>query len=105
VNRTLGELSALVAKVSDIYAERNGIARDDDWYALKLQEELGELIAEYLRGSQRGRLKGADAAAVRLSLEDETADVLAMILLFARQHRIDLDGALQRKWFKHLPQA
>jgi len=104
MSRDLSELGALVAQVSDIYAERNEIARDDDWYLLKLQEELGELTAEYLRSSGRGRMKGAEAAEVRVALEEEAADVLAMLLLFARNNHIDLDAALQRKWFKYLPQ-
>ncbi len=103
MSRSLPELGALVAQVSDIYAERNDIARDNDWYMLKLQEELGELTAEYLRSSGRGRMKGADADAVRIALEDEAADVLAMLLLFARNSGIDLAAALERKWFKYLP--
>ena len=102
MNRSLGELTELVAEVSDTYAARNDIARDDDWHVLKLQEELGELTAEYLKTTGRGRLKGADAGTIRLALEDETADVLAMLLLFARNNGIDLDAALERKWFKHL---
>jgi NTP pyrophosphatase (non-canonical NTP hydrolase) len=103
LSRSLPELGALVAQVSDIYAERNAIVRDNDWYMLKLQEELGELTAEYLRCSGRGRMKGADADTVRIALEDETADVLAMLLLFARSNAIDLEAALERKWFKYLP--
>jgi NTP pyrophosphatase (non-canonical NTP hydrolase) len=102
MSHTLPELTALMAEVSDTYAARNDIARDDDWYLLKLQEELGELTAEYLRTSGRGRLKGADATAIRQALEDEAADVLAMMLLFARNHDIDLEAALERKWFKYL---
>lgn len=102
MSRTLAELLPLVAEVSDTYASRNDIARDDDWYLLKLQEELGELTAEYLKSSGRGRLKGADAAAVRRALEDEAADVLATLLLFARRNDIDLDAALERKWFCYL---
>jgi NTP pyrophosphatase (non-canonical NTP hydrolase) len=102
VSRTLDELTALVAEVSDTYASRNNIVRDDDWYLLKVQEELGELVAEYLRTTSRGRLKGDDAATVRVKLEDETADVLAMLLLFARNNKIDLDAALERKWFQYL---
>ncbi|WP_193335252.1 nucleoside triphosphate pyrophosphohydrolase family protein [Devosia beringensis] len=104
MSRDLAALGDLVAQVSDIYAQGNGIARDDDWYLLKLQEELGELTAEYLKLSGRGRLKDAAPAAIRAALEDETADVLAMILLFARNNGIDLEAALQRKWFRHLPQ-
>ena len=102
MSRTLAELMPLVAEVSDTYASRNGIARDDDWYLLKLQEELGELAAEYLKSTGRGRMKGADAGAVRQALEDEAADVLAMLLLFARNNGIDLDAALERKWFQYL---
>lgn len=102
MSRSLEDLTALVSDVSDTYESRNDIARDDDWYLLKVQEELGELVAEYLRGTGRGRMKGADAAAVRTALEDEAADVLAMLLLFARNNGIDLDAALERKWFKYL---
>lgn len=105
MSRSLSELAELVTRVSDIYAERNDIRRDDDWYVLKLQEELGELTAEHLRATGRGRLKGVDAAGVRAALEDEAADLLASLLLFARHNRIDLDAALQRKWFKYLPSA
>ena len=105
MSRDLPELGHLVARVSDRYAELFDIARDDDWYLLKLQEELGELTAEYLRSSGRGRMKGADATTVRTALEDEAADVLAMLLLFARNNGIDLDAALDRKWFKYLPPA
>ncbi|QQR37799.1 phosphoribosyl-ATP pyrophosphohydrolase [Devosia oryziradicis] len=98
----MNELAPLVAEVSDTYASRNHIPRDDDWYLLKLQEELGELAAEYLKSTGRGRLKGADPATIRTALEDEAADVLAMLLLFARNNGIDLDAALERKWFKYL---
>jgi len=102
MSRTLAELTPLVAEVSDTYAARNNIARDDDWYLLKLQEELGELAAEYLKSTGRGRLKGADPAAIRAALEDEAADVLAMLLLFSRNNDIDLDAALERKWLQYL---
>jgi NTP pyrophosphatase (non-canonical NTP hydrolase) len=105
LSRSLAELMPLVAAVSDTYAARNDIARDDDWYLLKLQEELGELTAEYLKTTGRGRLKGADAATIRTALEDEAADVLAMLLLFACNNGIDLDAALQRKWFRYLDRS
>ena len=99
----LATLSDKVAAVSDIYAQRNGIDRTEDWFLLKLQEELGELTAEYLKLSGRARRKGADDLAVRSALADEAADVLAMLMLFAREHDIDLASALERKWFQYLP--
>lgn len=103
MSRTLDEIGDLVARVSDIYAQRNDIRRDEDWYVLKLAEEVGELTAEYLRSNGRGRLKGASPEAVEEALADETADVLATLLLFARVRGVDLEAALQRKWFNNLP--
>jgi NTP pyrophosphatase (non-canonical NTP hydrolase) len=103
MSRSLSELSALVARVSDIYAARTAITRDDDWYLLKLQEELGELVAEHLRASARKRSDGAAEAEIRRALEDETADLLATTILYAHHNGIDLDAELARKWFSHLP--
>ncbi|HEV7275353.1 MAG TPA: phosphoribosyl-ATP pyrophosphohydrolase [Devosiaceae bacterium] len=93
-----------VQRVSDIYAERCKIRRDDDWFALKLQEETGELVAEHLRLSGRGRVDGRTPQEMRMALEDEAADLLAMLLLYCRQNDIDLEVALERKWFRHLKQ-
>ena len=99
---SLVELSDRVEQVSDIYAARCNIRRDADWYALKLQEEAGELVAEYLRGSGRGRVGERTAQDTRLALEDEAADLLAQLLLFCRNNSIDLEAALQRKWFRYI---
>lgn len=99
---TITELTERVEQVSAIYAERCDIRRDPDWYALKLQEETGELVAEYLRGSGRGRVGERSEATIRAALEDEAADVLAQLLLFCRHNRIDVEAALERKWFAHL---
>lgn len=107
MNRDLANLAALASQVSDIYAMRHGIERNDDWHVLKLQEELGELTAEWLRCTGRGRPKGGadDAEAVRVALENEAADLLATLLVFACHNNIDLDAALERKWFKYLPSS
>jgi NTP pyrophosphatase (non-canonical NTP hydrolase) len=102
---TLAELSEKVALVSDTYAQNCDIARDDDWYALKLSEEVGELVAEHLRGSGRGRRAGMSPEQIAEALGDEAADVLAMTLLYARHNGIDLVAALERKWFKYLKAA
>jgi NTP pyrophosphatase (non-canonical NTP hydrolase) len=96
---TLAEIADKVERVSAIYAERNAIRRDDDWYALKLQEELDEMLAEYLRGTSRGRQRpepNADA------LADEAADVLGQLMLFVKRNGIDIEAALERKWFRYL---
>lgn len=102
---TLSELAGKVQRVSDIYAERCNIRRDDDWFVLKLQEEAGELVAEHLRLSGRGRVEGRTRDEMRVALEDEAADLLAMLLLFCRHNDIDVEAALGRKWFRHLEQT
>lgn len=102
MSRTLADLTALVAQVSDMYVRETGVVRDDDWYALKIQEELGEMIAEHLRLTGRGRRKGLDDAAIAEARNDEAADLLAMLLLYARHNGIDLEAALDRKWFSYL---
>lgn len=99
---TIAELTERVEQVSTIYAERCDIRCDADWYALKLQEEAGELVAEYLRGSGRGRVGERSATDIRSALEDEAADLLAQLLLFCRHNAIDVEAALERKWFAHL---
>ena len=35
---TLGELAERIVQVSDVYAARTGVTRDDDWYALKIMK-------------------------------------------------------------------
>lgn len=102
---SLGTLTDRIVRVSDLYAARCDIRRDDDWYALKLQEEAGELVAEYLRGTGRGRQAGSSPEARREALEDEAADLLAQLLLFCRHNGIDPEAALQRKWFRHLDES
>ena len=97
MSERLDELSDKVARVSDIYAQRYGIRRDDDWFLIKLQEELGELAPAHLRLSGRGR--GASAETARA---DEAADVLCMLLLYCRRHGVDLDKAVARKWLSYL---
>ena len=102
---TIDDLTAKAEQVSQIYAARCDIRRDDDWFALKLQEELGELVAEYLRVSDRGRMGERSKEAMRIALEDEAADVFAQLLLFCHHNGIDLEAALDRKWFRYLADA
>ena len=79
-------------------AETYGILRDDDGFILKPVEEVGELTQACNRVSGRTRAKSLDDAALRKAMEDETADLLGHVLLFAHRHRLDLDAAIQRKW-------
>jgi NTP pyrophosphatase (non-canonical NTP hydrolase) len=99
---TFGELAERIAQVSDIYAARTGVERDDDWYPLKIMEEAGELAAEHLRLSGRGRRNGNTPDEIAQARDDEVADLFAMVVLYCHHNGIDIEAALERKWFKHL---
>ena len=94
---TLSGLSDAAEQISDIYAGKYAIDRDDDWFLLKLQEELGELAQAHLRLSARGR-----GAATEQDRADEAADVLCMLLLYCRRFGIDPEEAVRRKWLSWL---
>lgn len=99
------ELTQNLADISDLYAKRFSIERSPDWYLIKIQEELGELSAAYLKLSGRARGSDETREEQKKNLEDELADVLAMTLLFAKSQGIDPVKAIQQKWYKHLEAA
>ncbi len=61
----LSNLAARFEKASATYAETNGLHRDDDWFMLKLHEEVGELTQAYNRATGRGRAKGRTDEEIR----------------------------------------
>lgn len=98
----LSEISSQLEKVCDIYVEKFGIQLDDDWFILKLQEELGELSSAYLKLTHRARVGQATQEDLDKNLRDEIADVIAMVLLFAKHRGIDPEQAIRDKWFNYL---
>ena len=102
MSRTLKDLSARICRVGEIYAERFGIERTPDWYVLKLQEELGELTAEYVQITGRARRETNDDAEPRQRLENEAADLFGQFMLFLAANDIDIEAAIERKWLRHL---
>lgn len=97
---SLSELQEKLAQISDIYAAQHDIERNQDWYLLKVQEELGELVSAYLRTTGRARKKNPEED--RQNLCDEFADTICMLLLFARDAGIDVDTAISDKWLSYL---
>jgi len=91
-----------ISKISDLYASRFGIERSSDWYLLKIQEEVGEMCSAYLKNTQRARVAGQSSDELKKNLEDEFADVLAMLLLFAKDQEIDPESAIKNKWYQYL---
>ncbi|ENN89060.1 hypothetical protein RHSP_01825 [Rhizobium freirei PRF 81] len=95
----LEDLMQQFEAASASYAADNGLERDDDWFVLKLQEEMGELIQIWNRVTGRGRRKGMTETELATALADETADVLGHVLLFAHRNGLDLAAAVERKWY------
>jgi NTP pyrophosphatase (non-canonical NTP hydrolase) len=93
----LSTLAEQFELASQAYARVHAIARDDDWFLLKLQEEVGELTQAWLRHTNRKRRTNSDEPSER-DLADELADVLGHVLLIAQRQSLDLNAAIARKW-------
>lgn len=91
-------LTDKVEKVSLLYAGKFGIKRDDDWFILKLQEELGELIQSYLMMVGQARKKEKSEKEIVNDFNKEVADVFSHVLLLAKHHKIDLEKEVEEKW-------
>lgn len=91
-----------VEAVSSKYASRHGITRDDTWFVLKLQEEVGELTQAYLMRAGQARDKGHTPDQLDDAFRAEMADVLAQLLVMARHHGVDLEAEVDRKWLPYL---
>jgi NTP pyrophosphatase (non-canonical NTP hydrolase) len=99
----LARLTDDVEEVSLGYASRHRIERDDAWFLLKLQEEVGELTQVFLMRRGQARTKGYSPAQIEDMFHDEMADVLCHVLLMARHHGIALEDAVERKWLARGP--
>jgi len=95
---SLISLAARFEQASQEYAANNDINRSNEWFALKMQEELGELIQLWMKWAGHGRRKGRSEDELHHDMSDEAADLLGHVLLFAHQNGIDLGAAIQRKW-------
>lgn len=94
----LADLMEQFERASQGYATGNDINRDDDWFVLKMHEELGELTQIWMKLTARGRTHGLSPETLREELANEAADLLGHVLLFINQHNIDIAGAVNRKW-------
>lgn len=97
----IGGLAERLEVLSGRYAEFVGFERDDDWFLLKFQEEVGELTQAYLQLTGRARAKGSSPEEIRAGFEAEFADVICQLLLFARHHKVDVEREIERKWLAH----
>lgn len=96
------EILEKIKKVSDKYEKVHDIKRDDDWYILKLHEEVWELSQVYLSLTWRWRKRDKNNEEIMKNFSDELADVLAQLLLLADKKDIDIEKSLKEKRFKYL---
>ncbi len=94
------DLTKEVEDISKMYSKRFKISRDGDWFILKLQEELGELIQSYLMMIRKGRNKGKSAEEIKDNFHKEVADVFSHVLILAKFYDIDLEKEVEEKWLK-----
>ena len=103
VTLSLMELHAVedaVESVSRTYAAKFDLNRTDEWFMLKLQEEVGELTQAFVDLNGMGRDRGLSDDDKREAFANECADVLAHLLLLARSQGIDLPAAIEAKWLR-----
>lgn len=91
-------LSEEVEKVSQKYTDKFNIERDNNWFVLKLQEELGELIQSYLMLNGKARTKGKSEKELKDDFAKELADVFCHVLLLAKFNNVDLEKEIEEKW-------
>ena len=94
----LTKVAQQITGVSDQYAAKFGINRNGDWYVLKLQEELGELIQSYLMMTGKARTKDKSSEEITAEFKKELADVFCHVLLLAQHFGIDLEKEVNEKW-------
>jgi len=98
------ELANTIQTVADNYAKDFDVPYSADWFVMKLQEELGELVQAHLILSHRTRRKPTSEVEARTRLAEEIADVFSYVLLFAHEVNIDIEAAVKEKWFSYLTQ-
>lgn len=89
-----------VEAVSQKYAKQYKIKRSPSWFLLKLQEEMGELTQSYLMMTGKARSKDKSKQQIRNEFEKEVADVFCHVLLLANSNTVDIERAVDKKWFK-----
>lgn len=100
---TIPELTERVKLVADQYGKEFNVTYTDDWFLLKLQEELGEMTRAHLARTERTRHKPSSNQEATNALAEEIADVFSYVLIFAQRSGINIEEAVTKKWFKYLP--
>ncbi|HEX2579974.1 MAG TPA: hypothetical protein VHK67_06205 [Rhabdochlamydiaceae bacterium] len=80
------------------YAKKFSIRRDDEFYFLKMQEELGELTRAFLeiRGSEKQRKTSTDE--LKKKFAGDVASLVGNALILARHFDVDLEATIKAKF-------
>lgn len=90
-------------QVTSQYCKKFNIEENNEWYLLKLQEELGELAQSYLQLSGKTRTKEYNMDELKNQFEAEVVDLLCVTLALAKKNNIDLEKVIEEKWLQWLP--
>ncbi|WP_433678315.1 hypothetical protein [Nocardia sp. CA-119907] len=85
---------------SRVYAHRFGIDRTPEWFAMKVAEEAGELMQQFLAATGQGRPRGKTPEQLQDSVDDEIIDVLCQVVLMAHNRGTDIQAVIERKWLR-----
>ena len=96
------ELTKTIQKVADQYSEEFGVEYSKDWFVMKLQEELGEMVQSHLIMTNRTRRKPESAEKAKEAFAQELADVFCYVILLAEENDINIEQAVKNKWFSYL---
>ena len=78
------------------YAKAHSIDRDDSFYLLKLQEELGELTRRFLE--LRRQESVVDSGKLREKFAGDCASIVGNALILARHFAVDLETHIRAKF-------
>jgi len=94
------ELQEKIVKHAERYCKEFGIELDEDFALFKLYEEVGELAQDVLIHRKKCRPeKYLSEKESKEELAKEIADVLGMIIVVAHIFNIDVEEAINKKWF------
>jgi len=92
----LNEAAEYCERGWNAYAMAHGIKRDDVFYLLKLQEELGELTRRFLE--LRKQESVGDAGKLREKFAGDCASIVGNALILARHFAVDLETYIRTKF-------
>jgi NTP pyrophosphatase (non-canonical NTP hydrolase) len=100
---TFNEMQQGVMDVAEQYSAKYGITIDQDFALLKLYEEMGEFAQSVLIHRKKSRPeKHATEQETKEMVAHELADIVGLAIINANLFGIDLQQALEDKWFSKI---